>query len=397
LQARETSLPAGADSIRALHDPDSCFPIEPGPEHYESSLEEGRSWVSFRDPYFGVIDDQGWLLAAARTKEGPIVRRGCVGLMKEVAPNQFESRPSLHHPGLYDDVEVPGVFELEGQYYLIGSIREDAKIRYWHSDCVDGPWRSYHDNVLMPQGNYAGRICRDDKGWLLWCFFAMNRQDRTADNLMPPPKRLKRDADGLLYLSTFEQFETWCAGGVDTRCVQALREGGPSDHCHTDQRHWEISSPDGFQAFVFEEQLESFWLEGTLKLHGKGKCGLVFRIHPETHDGYYLSLDLLKGVAQLRAWGTAEDQTGEHMMLFSTLQSGFWYTKGNGEAKISLLTFGSYIELSINGRIVLSLADRRFQEGSVGVYLETATLEVQDLNVRKLRNPDQLENHLVGG
>ena len=43
------------------------------------------------------------------------------------------------------------------------------------------------------------------------------------------------------------------------------------------------------------------------RLRGKGKCGLVFRIDPASHDGYYLSLDLLKGVAQLRAWGTNTD------------------------------------------------------------------------------------------
>lgn len=396
-KAREASLPKQGDSIRALTDPESCFPLEADPAHYESNLSEGRQWVSFRDPYFGTLDGQGWLLMAARVKDGPVVRRGCVGLLKEVAPNHFESRPALHHPGLYDDIEVPGVFDLGGHYYLIGSLREDAKIRYWHSDCVAGPWRSFHDNVLMPQGNYAGRICRDDKGWLLWGFFAMNRQDRTANNLMPPPKRLMRDDEGLLYLKTFEQFETWCAGAIDTCRVRTLKSGEQTEFCRADEAHWDIHSPDGFQAFVFRDELESFWLTGTLRLNGRGKCGLLFRIDPETHDGYYLSLDLLKGVAQLRAWGTAADQTGEHMMQFDTLQSGYWFTRGSIEAEISLLTFGSYLELSINGRIVLSLADQRYTRGLAGVYLETASLEVKNLSVRRLRNPEQIDDHLVGG
>jgi hypothetical protein len=63
---------------------------------------------------------------------------------------------------------MSNLIRLNDEYYLIGSIREDAKIRYWHTDQIGKPWRSYHDNVLMAKGNYAGRVCRDDRGWLLW-------------------------------------------------------------------------------------------------------------------------------------------------------------------------------------------------------------------------------------
>ncbi|MBK1828071.1 hypothetical protein [Haloferula rosea] len=396
-EARKACEPQRADSIHSLYDESSCFPIEPSAEHYESSLEEGRRWVSFRDPFFGTLDGQGWLIMAARVKDGPVVRRGCVGLAKEVSPNQFKSYPALHHPQLYDDVEVPGVFELGGRFYMIGSIREDAKIRYWHADQISGPWRSYHDNVLMPQGNYAGRLCRDDKGWLLWGFFAMNRQDRTADNIMPPPKRLSRDDDGLLYLKTFEEFQNWTEEAIDTRCVDALKDGGPEGHCRALDERWEVSSPDGFQVFVFQQELKSFWLTGTIRMQGKGKCGLVLRVDPDSHDGYYLSLDLLKGVAQLRTWGTAPNQTGEHVMQFDTLQSGFWYTAGRSEATVSLLAYGSYLELSINGRIVLSLADQTYRAGLAGVYLDTASLNVDDLKIHRLRDPEQVDDQLVGG
>ena len=111
-------------------------------------------------------------------------------MLKETRPNHFESMPPLHHPGLYDDIEVPNLLRIGDEYYLIGSIREDAKIRYWHTHQIGKPWRSYYDNVLMAAGNYAGRVCRDDRGWLLWNFFSMDATDRTRHNLMPAPKRL---------------------------------------------------------------------------------------------------------------------------------------------------------------------------------------------------------------
>jgi beta-fructofuranosidase len=298
---------------------------------------------------------------------------------------------------LYDDVEVPNLIEIDDHLYLIGSIREDAKIRYWHAETLDGPWCSYHDNVLMPQGNYAGRLCRDEHGWLLWCFFAMERNDRTANNLMPPPKRLVRSEDGLLHIRTFEGFEDLLGDELDTRCVQPLKPTSEGCECRLDPHKWEISNQHGFQAFVFEEEVESFRMQGTLRIQGKGKCGLVFRIDPETHDGYYLSFDLRKGLAQLRAWGTDREAGGEHMMSFNTLQSASWFTETPGEASFSLLCYGSYLELSIDGFIVLSLADQRFQHGHVGVYLETARLTVEDIELHRLRNPAQVDDQLVGG
>jgi beta-fructofuranosidase len=386
-----------ASSRHALFDPDSCFPLEADGRYYESSLDEGRHWVSCRDPYYYREAGKGWLIATARVKDGPVVRRGCVAVWHEAGANQFTPRPSLHHPGLYDDIEVPNLLRLQDEYYLIGSIREDAKIRYWHTDRIGQPWRSYHDNVLMATGNYAGRVCRDDQGWLFWNFFSMNAADRTVNNLMPPPKRLVRTDEGLLRVTTFEGIDRWLAEPVDTRCVHTLKQGLGEERCSVDGNCLELRSEAGFQAFVFDKPLACFRLQAVLRLRGKGKCGIVFRVDPATHDGYYLSLDLLKGVAQLRSWRTGPEGGGEDVMQFRTPQSGYWYTETPGEARVQLLAFGSYLEFCIEGRVILSLADQTFEQGLLGVYLETAHLQVTDLQVRRLRSPSQSDEHLVTG
>lgn len=397
-RARETAAARGrVGCLHAPSDPDSCFPIEADPEHYESTVDEGRGIVSFRDPYFGQEDGQGYLLVSARSNQGPIVRRGCVCLLEEVAPNHFRCRPPLYHPGLYDDVEVPNLIRIDGEYYLIGSIREDAKIRYWHTDRLDHPWRSYHDNVLMAQGNYAGRVCRDDHGWLIWNFFSVDHTDRLTHNLMPAPKRLKRTSDGLLRASTFEEFDRWVTQPIDTRCMHTLKPEAGEDRCGIDGSAIELESAAGFQAFVFDEPLEHFRMTASLRLRGKGKCGLIFRIDGDTHDGYYLSLDMHKGIAQLRSWKTGPPMSGEQMMQFENLQSGYWHVERSGEADVQLLAFGSYLEFSIDGRVVLSLADQTFVEGLLGVYLETAHLELSNVLVRRMKSPFQSDEHLVTG
>lgn len=386
-----------ASARHATFDENSPYPLEPSAHYYEASLDEGRAWVSFRDPFYYEEDGAGWLLAAARVKEGPVVRRGCVAAFHEEGADGFEALPPLHHPGLYDDVEVPNLLKIDGEYYLIASLREDAKVRYWHTDDIEKPWRSYHDNVLMAAGNYAARICKDDRGWLIWNFFSMNQADRTADNLMPPPKRLSRQDDGLLRVKTFEGFDEWVEETIETRCIRQVCDGIGEQFCSVDDEHLELRSEAGFQAFVFDEDLSCFRFKAKMSLVGKGKCGLVFRFDPVTRDGYYLSLDLLKGVAQLRTWGTGCDKTGEHVMQFQALQSGYWFNESVGSADVQLIVFGSYIELAIDGCVILSLADQTFTSGRMGVYLETADLRLDDTQLNRMRPPIQSDEHLVAG
>lgn len=396
-KALETSRERPTSDRNAELDVASCFPLEADSAYYEASVDEGRQWVSFRDPFYYREEDRGWLIMAARTNDGPVVRRGCVGVMEETGPGVFESRPPLHHPRLYDDIEVPNLLRIEDEYYLVGSIREDAKIRYWHTDRIGKPWRSYHDNVLLAQGNYAGRVCSDDAGWLVWNFFSLDGSDRTSHNIMPPPKRLRRTSKGLLRTTTFEGFDRRLGARSDTRRVRPLRESLGDEVCSVDGAELELACEAGFQAFVFDDVLASAKLRARIELIGLGKCGIVFRVDANTHDGYYLSLDLLKGLAQLRAWQTGQPGSGEHMMQFRTLQGGNWYSDTPGVAEVQLLAFGSYLEFSVDGRVILSLADRTFAEGLFGVYLESARMRLHDVELRKSQEPTQSVDHLVTG
>jgi beta-fructofuranosidase len=397
VRAREIARQQPVRDRNAPLDAQSDFPLEAPPEFYESTVDEGREWVSFRDPFYYREGDRGWLIMAARVKDGPVVRRGCVGVMEETAPGKFAARPHLHHPGIYDDIEVPNLMRVDNEYYLIGSIREDKKIRYWHTSELGKPWRSYYDNVLLAQGNYAARVCQDDQGWLLWNFFSFPGSGLSTGNLMPPPKRLHRTSHGLLRAHTFAGLDQYLGERVDTRCVHLLERGIGQQSCAVDGNKLELVCEAGFQAFVFDGSLESARFSAKIDLEGLGKCGLVFRVDPDSHDGYYLSLDLLKGLAQLRAWDTGRPGSGEHMMQFRALQGGNWYNDTPGEAEISLIAFGHYIELSIAGRVILSLADTTFSSGLFGVYLESANMRLYDVELRKMRGPEQSAQHLVTG
>ena len=375
---------------------ESVFPLEAESPHYESKVEEPRKWISFRDPFFYRDSQRSWLLSAARVNEGAIVRRGCVGLMEEVSPNHFESRAALFAPMQYDDIEVPNLFRIEDDFYLLGSLREDAKIRYWHCDDLNSPWKNFADNVLLPKGNYAGRISRDANGWLLWNFYTTNIHERTANNIMPPPKRLKRAADGQLQVCTFEGIKNRAVGTIDT-CFDLSESATSNRVCKTEKDTLTIGSAAGFQMFTLSEQVSCFMLSCTIEMVETGKCGLVVRLEPESRDGYYFSLDLLKGVASCRSWSTNANVSGDEMMQFTELQAGYWVASNKTKIDLQLISFGSYHELCIDGQVVLSLVDSAFTSGQLGFYVETAKLSITNLKVECLESPTQSDDHLTHG
>ena len=374
----------------------SAFPLMAESPHYESKPEVPRNWISFRDPFFYHDSQRSWLLSAARVNEGPTVRRGCVGLMEEVSPNHFESRPPLLWPMRYDDVEVPNLLQIEDDFYLLGSLREDAKIRYWHNKELNTSWKNFADNVLLPTGNYAGRISRDASGWLLWNFYNTNIRERSANNIMPPPKRLKRADDGQLRVCTFEGITDRIDGAIDT-CFKIVEEGISKHVCKTVDDTLTIGSTAGFQMFTLSSEVDCFMISCSIEMVETGKCGLVVRLDPDSRDGYYFSLDLLKGVASCRSWSTNEDKTGDEMMQFSELQAGYWVVGEEKAVDLQLISFGSYHELSIDGQIVLSLVDSAFTSGLLGFYVETAKLSVDNLKVDRLKSPTQSDVHLTHG
>jgi beta-fructofuranosidase len=366
------------------------WPLEIPGDHYEYSVDEGRNWVSFRDPFYIRHAGRGFLLAAARSNEGPVIRRGCVSLAEETDPDVFEFREPLFHPRRYDDVEVPSLFEDQGRFYLLGSIREDVKVHYWMADRLEGPYRNPPDNVLLPQGNYAARICVDPDGRILvWNYFFRGPRGR-GEHLLPPPKEVRIADDGELRLASFS--------GFDDKVAETLEPSeGPTDAlmgtadatCEKSETGWRLSSSSGFEVFAMPGRYRDLRMSGVLEVLRPGKLGLVLHLSEEG-DGYFVSVDLPKGVVQIRFW--AENPAGDFQSAFEYEQmQASHFVPREGPVPFVLMSYGTYIELSLYDQVILTLADQRFEEGRTGLYVESCDLEVRDLVLEKLTSPIPLE------
>ena len=206
-------------------------------------------------------------------------------------------------------------------------------------------------------------------------------------HLMAPPKELVADDEGRLRLKRFAGFEALTASTLDPQQLVPLQAilGNPSASAEATPDLCHMACEGGMEIFLLQGEYDDFLLSGDMYIEGKGKCGLVLRVN-EQGDGYFLSLDLYKGIAQLRAWGHNPEGGHEGAFHYQQLQTANFLPTPEPH-RFSLLAHGQYLELSLNDFVVLSLADDQFTRGRIGFYAEGAKLRVERLTLNTYTTP----------
>ena len=369
------------------------YPLAVSSDFYEKKLNEGRNWVSFRDPYFYREDGCRFLIANARVATGPVIRRGCVALLKETEPDKFEFCPPLFFPHMYDDIEVPGLYKINDLYYLIGSLREDIKVHYWYSDDIFGNYRAFYDNLLLPQGNYAARILKEsEEEYLVWNFF-MNSDDEERKRLLPPPKRLVINDDGRLLLASSGVFDSRVKEyytynhlvPVETLLNNATARFKLFHSAFT------IETECGYEIFLLQKSFLNFRLRFSAIMEGRGKFGIAFRLD-ECGSGYFISLDMINGVAQIRSWGSNDGQMMDKATHYKNIQINSFQPNPGRAYNLETIVIGGYIEFSINKQVILSLIDTLYMnDRRIGFYVESACMRIKNLSLEELDGPHDEE------
>ena len=358
------------------------LPIELNRGFYECLEDNPRGWLSFRDPFYFEHEENAYILFCGRKNYGPISRRGCVGLLK-LGEEEYELKESLIYPGVYDDVECPCMFQLNGRFYIIGSIREDVKVRYWVSDKFEGPYKTFHSDFLLPEGNYAARSVCDGDHLLLYNFFFTHGAINSL-RVLPPPKELSTDRDGRLVLKSFYKWEQMVTGKIlqkDFGIPVRLLRNNTSDF-NNENGQWTCSSESGYEIFYFDQPSENFIWEGKIRNIGLGKFGLVAHVDQEA-NGYFISIDLIEGFIQLRSWGYNPDNNRQNF-IFSNLQTNVCVVPPSGIIHFKLICYGNYIELSVDGEVKLTLMDYIWNGPGVGLYTTASSIVLEESVIKTL-------------
>ena len=361
------------------------LPLGSGAPHYEDINNNPREWLSFRDPFR--FDHQGnkYLLFCGRQSMGPISRRGCVGLMKLIN-GKFELQKPLFSSNVYDDIECPSLVQLNNHYYLIGSIREDIKVRYWFSPEVLNEYHSFHDNVLLPQGNYAARVVKDGKHILIYNFYYIGNNVNTL-RVLPPPKELDVDKKGRLLLKSFYRWKE----KITSKLPQSEFPlpipllSNSTAVFEPKENRWTMQCRSGYEMFCFSKPSPSFIWEGTLRLEGMGKCGLLLDCDAEG-NGYFISIDFVYGLIQIRSWGFNEIDNHENF-IFQNLQVNQFNTNEEPIVHFKLIRYGHYIEFAIDEVVKLTLIDYRYAGALIGIYSSSSVISLSDSTLYLISEP----------
>ncbi len=378
-------LAESGDLIKWKKNRKNIFPIAPKGIYYEAPDANPRKWLSFRDPFRFEFNGEVYLLVCARSIKGPVSRRGCVGVVK-ITNDIVELMPPLLYPMVYDDIECPCVFELRGRFYLLGSIREDIKVRYWFAPEFFGEYHSFHADVLLPQGNYAARTVQDGKHLLVYNFFyAYGKID--ALRVLPPPKELDSDAKGRLILKSYYRWEQMVTKTFSQDKMGEVQHllSNPTATSAIEPGKWTCGSRSGYEVFCFQKPSAGFIWEGLLTVEGMGKLGLVCDIDQEG-NGYFISFDVSNGLLQIRSWGFNPLNNRENF-IFNDIQSSVFNTRGKKSFHFSLIRYGNYIELSIDGIVKLTLMDYTFAGSGIGLYSASSVISLSDSVVKVLPDP----------
>ncbi|MCW3119375.1 MAG: hypothetical protein JWM28_3457 [Chitinophagaceae bacterium] len=365
----------------------NIFPIGPEGFFYETSNTNPRTWLSFRDPFRFEYKGEVYLLLGARAIAGPVSRRGCVGLVK-ITNDIVELMPSLLYPLMYDDIECPCVFELHGRYYLLGSIREDIKVRYWFAPDFFGEYHSFHADVLLPQGNYAARIVQDGGHLLVYNFFyAYGRID--ALRVLPPPKKLDTDSKGRLLLKSYYRWEQMVIKTIPQDEQGKLEHllSNPTATSEIYPGKWTCGSRSGYEIFCFQKPSAGFIWEGLLTVEGMGKLGLVCDIDKDG-NGYFISFNVSSGQVLIRAWGF-NPLNNRQNFIFNDIQSGFYTPNETKSFYFKLIRYGHYIELSIDDVVKLTLMDYTYSGNGLGLYSASSVISLQKSLIKVLPDPEE--------
>ena len=366
---------------------ESFEPIESTGPFYESVSDNPRGWLSFRDPFYFNDSDEEYLLVSARCSEGSISRRGCTGLLKNI-DGEWKHQSPLVSPGVYDDMECPCVLKVNKRYYLIASIREDRKVRYWYSKDLNGPYKTHASNTLLPQGNFAGRILQRGDKILVFSFFFVD-QDPDGRRALPPPRELKVGENNTLYVSSYSGWDTLRTAEIHLNHLELFCQflDNKSASVRLDDETLYLKTDYENEFFTCSSFESNYIWEGELSLKKPGKCGLILNLG-EDGSGYFISLDVVNGFAQLRAWGVNEDDPREDY-IFRTLQSNHFTIDPRMTYTFKLINYGSYIEFSLNDRVILSLVDYTYTSGELGVYCSCTEVALRDSSINLLRAPSE--------
>ncbi len=365
---------------------------QPDPRWYEHD-PAATNMVSWRDPKPVLVDGTWYAAVNARENRGPMLRRGCVGLFTSTDFQTWDVQPPVFAPGRYWDLECPQIFMIGGAWYLTAGIMEERTQRYWISETHTGPWRQPPDGgILAPKGHYAGRIATWKGQDIYMCWHApsggkadWNDASNPHGKYVVAPLVLRQRADGTLACTSFDG---WSA--LESGDSMPLASAARSLYRDAPCNDWRLeTTPGELDLLATAQEFEDFRLTATLSLDAP-VGGLGFRLEGDTGGGYFLEIEERSDRVSLQKWLNAiTPWTNRPTFAWQEFQRGrlrHRFASGT-PLPLEIVSNGPYIEISLDGEVVIALLSGARTVGPIGIWAESGSVTLSDATITSLARP----------
>lgn len=370
----------------------------------EVTFYPSQEWYDlsdWRDPfvYWSEERREYRMLLAAREKEGPEKRRGCVGLCASEDLLHWRPQPPFYAPGLAMTHECPELFRLGDWWYLFySSFTEDFATHYRMSRSPEGPWITPPDDRADGRAFYAGKTASDGRSRYLFGWIPTRKEERDdgpyewAGNLIV--HEIRQNPDGTLRFvlpqTVAEAFGRQMDMGAYLAREKNSRGGWRRRLCGTGSRTaLKLNGAGGYACAVSAKELPvTCRISLSLRFSRETRqAGLLLLTDEEGNDGFIVRLEPDRSRMVFDRWPRRRRQPGEdawelggEISHYVELERPVRLTPGE-PCRIQALLDGSMLAVYFNEEKVMSVRCYGRKAGRLGVFAAAGKAVFEEVTV----------------
>ncbi len=343
----------------------------------DTELYETGDW---RDPFVFWNEQEQcyWMLITARNKKGPVDRRGCIALATSPDLEKWNIHPPFWDPGIYYALEVPDVFQWNGNWYLIFSEFSMAPVtRYCMANDLRGPWKFVPVGSFDGSRFYAAKTASDGKRRFLFGWIP-TREGETDEGKwqwggdLGIPRELIRNPDATLSVRCPPEFIN-----AYTESLQLNLNFQLGEWCH-ENNNVKGKRVDGYAYAIMDQIPNDFLLTAKITVSDRiSDFGFLVRANRHLVSGYEIRLVPGENRMSIRKLSGRPRQ-----VIAETLVSI------NPGHPIDCQVFVRQTSLEVFIGNQVSLACRIYDQdyGLSGLFVEKGEVYFENLRVRSLKD-----------
>lgn len=370
--------------------------LEPKNPYYNEQLDL-VGFISFRDP-FVFIDDGVWhMLVTGRTAEGPRFRRGCIAHATSGDGVHWKLEPPLYAPQSFEDLEVPALLKLQNRYYVFFNDFGVGNILYRIADSLDGPWRAPQSHQLLSYDNAVSRFCNWQGKTLMyhWLRATVDWPRRLGNfySSLMPPKEVEIDENEEIRLVSFSGWSKYYKGEPQILTAENFVERSGNESSWTSDAQGRLTGEVlGLATARTNQEFDDFIIEFTVNMKSGQRCGAALRCDEPFEIATWIHLNYATQRVELHRTQYYDSSYHRYKLQKPTLLQSMPASLSYGrDATVRVLACREYIEVSVDGKVLLSAATYKAQSGTFALWVEEGAAGFSSMQVQHLSVPNDYD------